>query len=192
MATCEENQKNFPAVRPDSFSDKSLICEEYVWLAAFTLTGQEIKAAAKMAVAGIPTFLPIVQRKITINGERITRTSPLFSNYIFFGDNGESAMQAAPGKIIRILHPSAQAKLIRDLKNIERALAADPGLRRLNGPSVVGRKCTVKRGPLMGCEGEIERVRDDQYRLVVKLEFLGQKGVSCERLTLDDVDLMDN
>jgi transcription antitermination factor NusG len=143
------------------------------WWVAHTKPRQEKAFAHELRQRGTSYFLPLVEKLTIIRGRKLKPLLPLFPGYVFAcGTEDERLMSFRGNRLARTIPVVDQARLVRELTQIERALGADvpvdpwPYLK-------VGRWVTVRSGPLKGIEGIVSE-RKSVTRLVLRVATLGQ------------------
>jgi len=143
------------------------------WWVAHTKSRNEKALAWMLSRWEIPYFLPLME-KVTKRKQRVFRALlPLFSGYVFFCGNEDQRYRAlTTNRIANVIEVSNQAKLIKELSDIHRAL--DSGMPIDPHPYLkAGDRCRVSAGPLMGCEGIVVR-KKNQTRILLQIDMLGQ------------------
>lgn len=143
------------------------------WHVLQTRARQEKALSATLRAAGVPHFLPLIDRVRYHGGRRRIVREPLFSSYIFVWGANEAAYFAIETKrVVRSVPAQDQDRLAHEIEQIRRALAGggelDPHayLRR-------GRWVRVTAGPFQGLEGLVED-RPRPERLVLQIRTLGR------------------
>jgi transcription antitermination factor NusG len=148
------------------------------WWVGHTKPRCEKAFAFDLLARSIGFYLPMVKKTMVSGGRKRQLMLPVFPSYVFFCGNTESRVAAAhTGRLVNVLPVRLPEKFVGELSTIELALqslgAVDPF------PfAVVGKRCRVVSGPLMGIEGVIAR-RDERQLLVLEVTMLGC-GVSVE------------
>jgi transcription antitermination factor NusG len=154
------------------------IVENAAWWAAHTRPRQEKSLATDLAAFGIHYFLPLIPRRT--RSKRTGRLSqsrvPLFPGYLFFNGTDEQRRRALrTNRVAQIIVPPAQDQLVRELRQVARALAAGADLIH-NNKLAVGQRARVIDGPFEGLEGVVVR-RVSAIRLVLNVQALGQSVI---------------
>lgn len=151
------------------------------WWVLHTRPRQEKAIARDLLGRGVPFFLPLIPRENVIRGKRVRSFSPVFSSYVFLhADDDERAGCLKTNRVVCTLEVANSRELVDDLRQVQRLITLDAPLsleRRIGERQWV----RVKRGPLAGIEGLVQR-RKKKTRLIVLVRLLHQ-GVSVE---LDD------
>ncbi|NLX99491.1 MAG: antitermination protein NusG [Rhodopirellula sp.] len=176
-----------PNLFPESLLEDADQCSEVVpaptgrprqWWVIYTKARQEKALARCLFDSGIPFYLPLVPRNAIYHRHRVTSTSPLFTGYLFLCGTEEQRLVAlATKRISQILSVDDPERLRRDLRQIQRLIAANAPL-TIESRLASGARVRVKHGPLVGLEGTV-LVRRGQTRLLVSVDFL-QQGASVE------------
>ena len=158
------------------------------WWVAHTKARNEKALAHNLRSWEIPYFLPLVEKVHIIRGRRLRSLLPLFSGYLFFvGGDAERYKVMTTNRVAKVINVVDQARLVRELTQLERALA---GKAQLDPYPFVreGRRCRVAAGPLRGLEGIVER-RRGLTRLILTVEALGQAvSLETDAALLEPVD----
>lgn len=167
MLTLTENP---PILSPRAASLKDLSGQ---WWVAHTRARFEKAFAWDMLAKDVGYFLPMAEQ-VRRSGGRLRRTRlPLFASYVFFcGTREDRRIALASNRVCQVIEVADQARLSRELAELERALSGNAQLDPYPF-AVVGRRCRVAKGPFQGLEGTIVR-RDDLFRLVLDVSILGQ------------------
>lgn len=155
------------------------------WVAFYTLARREKDLMRKLEAAGIPFYVPLVDRRLRSPGGRVRRSHvPLFPGYVFSRVDDEQRRTAlGTNTVARWLSVPDERMLVGDLRGIKRLIDSERPLTpesRLES----GQPVRVRSGPLRDLEGMVVRRRGEE-RLLVAVRFLNQ-GASIE---LEDVDL---
>lgn len=162
-------------------------CEQ--WYVAQTRSNFEKRIASELALKGVHAYLPCLE-EVHRWKDRSQRVSlPLFSGYVFvrITDSPESRLQVlASAGVVRLLGSGANLEpvLEAELNSIRLLLASSVPCQR--HPFLrAGDPVRIKRGPLKGCEGYLDRSKNTT-RLVVSVSLLS-RSVSAE-LDVCDID----
>jgi transcriptional antiterminator RfaH len=164
---------NPPAQSPANVAIEAF---EGAWWVAHTRPRQEKALAWDLLRRGGRYFLPLY-RVTRRRGGRAWRTLlPLFPGYVFLcGQEADRLETLATGRVARTIPAGDQDRLVRELSQVQRLLAsgmavdAYPRLKR-------GAACRIRRGPLAGLEGHVQR-RRDRTRFIISVTMLGQGAV---------------
>jgi transcription antitermination factor NusG len=148
------------------------------WTVLWTKPRQEKEVARFLHSIKCKHYLPLIERVNFINGRRLVAEVPLFPSYVFCIGRPQDAYAAvATKRVCKVLPVLDQQRFQQEILQIRRALAAGSQL-ELYPFAVVGRRCRVTRGPLMGVEGVIvEHAKGN--RLVLQVGILG-RGAALE------------
>jgi transcription antitermination factor NusG len=152
------------------------------WVVAQTKSRHEKAFAEDLERLGIPYFLPL-SKTVRYYGRRKFRVElPLFSGYVFFKADRESAIQADRTKrVVRLLSVADQATLDRQLSVIREAIAR--GATMLEGPALAdGETVEITAGPFKGLSGVVHS-RAQLGRIVLNVDLIGRAAI----LELDSV-----
>ena len=170
-----------PDVYPENLLDGYEAPSEWEasWWAMHTLPRREKDLVRRLRRLGIPHYSPLIPRRSRSPGGRI-RTShvPLFSGYVFVRGGEEQRYEVLTTNCVaRCLEVSDEAKLVYDLRQIQRLIVSGA---RLSPESRIeaGMRVRIRSGSLAGLEGVVVR-RRGRDRLLVVVEFL-QQGASIE------------
>ncbi len=148
------------------------------WIALKTTPRWEKKIAMDLAQIQVPVFLPTIKQRT----KYLTKTSeaniPLFSCYLFastehFLDN-KFVSPFTRAKINKVLRPDNPQKLKTELLDLRNVLCKH----ELVQEKVFGKPgdhVRIARGPLVGTEGTILRLKPNQKILVLEVGMLGRK-----------------
>ncbi len=138
-----------------------------------TRSRQEKALAQTLDAAGITYFLPTVRKESRYAHRRRISEIPLFACYVFLWGPIDAAYFAVASKrVARIIDVPDQEAFERQIIQIKRALISGATLDPY--PYLgVGKKVTVRSGPLRGLEGLVEQ-RRSVHRLVLRVDVLGQ------------------
>jgi transcription antitermination factor NusG len=102
--------------------------------------------------------------------------TPVFPSYVFFcGDLAIRHRVMTTNRVCQTIPVLQRAQFVSELEAINLALASNMNL-TLYPFATIGRRCRVRRGPLLGVEGTIVRT-DDVARFVLQVSMLGQAVV---------------
>ena len=154
---------------------------ERSWCVLHTKPRQEKSLARQLHAAQVPFFLPLVPRRLYINGRRFTSHLPLFQSYLFLlCDPTERIRALATKRVVRSLEVVDQGQLWKDLVQIRRLLDAGGDI-TTEDRLIPGAAVEIKSGPLAGLRGKIVESAS-RRRFVVEVDFI-QRGAS---VLLDD------
>ena len=148
------------------------------WWVAHTKARFEKAFAADLCARRIAYFLPMLERVRISGGRRRCGLMPLFPSYVFFAGDGEARYAAvATGRLCQAIRVADQARLVRELTDVQRALDGRAPLEAYPH-AAVGRRCRVTAGPFRGMEGTVIRC-GGSTRIVLQVGILG-RGASME------------
>lgn len=159
---------------PVMFPAVSSVAElQGIWWVGHTKARFEKAFAWDLMAAGIPYFLPMVERSIFSGGRKRRLMSPLFPSYVFFCGNEEVRYRAlVTDRLCQVIATKEQEKLVAELTSLDRAVRGQAALDPY--PFLgIGKRVRVARGSLMGVEGTVTE-RDSITRLVLQVSMLGQ------------------
>lgn len=148
------------------------------WYALYVKSRHEFVTHDELTQKGVETFLPSVKRLRRWRDRKKFVEFPLFPGYLFVH------IQPYPEEFLRVLktrgtvtfisltpgHPSPvlpeEINSLRILLESGEELDIYPHLKE-------GERIRVKRGPLTGAEGILNK-KDDQYKFMVNIELLGR------------------
>jgi transcriptional antiterminator RfaH len=155
-----------------------LLQAERRWWGVYTRSRQEKSLARDLLAQRIPFFLPLVPQTLVYRRSRVISHLPLFSGYVFLcGTEEERVSCLKTNRVSRLIEVSDQAQLVRDLRQLQRAIASGAPL-SVESRLMPGQRVRVCHGPLVDLEGVIVR-RQRPTRLIVSVDLLRQ-GVSLE------------
>lgn len=161
---------------------------ERLWMVLCTKSRQEKVVANYLESRQFEHYLPLIDRVSYKGGRKFSSRVPLFPGYVFL--NGTAMQRYAAvdtGRVFQVLPVNDQRRFEHELHQIHLAMAKDATLERYPF-AVVGRRCRVTKGPLMGVEGVIAS-RDQRNRLVLSIDVLG-RGAALD-IDLDLVEPID-
>jgi len=155
------------------------------WFAIQVKPQMERFVASVLRIKGYDEFLPLycppnrVRRK---NSTLLDSLSPLFPGYVFchFDSSVKAPIVTTPG-VIQILGVGKRPIAIDDaeIENLRRVvLHADRQLQPLQNVVSAGELVEIIAGPLRGCQGMLERVKDS-HRFIVMVSLL-RRSVAIE------------
>jgi transcription antitermination factor NusG len=168
------------------------MAESYMknWYVLYVKSRHEFTANNELIKKNIETFLPAVRRLRQWKDRKKWVEFPLFPGYLFIN------IPPRPESIVSVLKtrgainllstepgsptpvPSEEISSLQLLLESGRDIDIYPQLKE-------GARVRVKRGPLQGAEGTLER-REDQYMFLINIELLGRSiGV---KMYADDIE----
>jgi transcriptional antiterminator RfaH len=180
-----KESQNPPVIWPE---DAGIENFQGTWWVAHTKSRNEKALAWQLMKDGVNYFLPMYTKTSKSRGRTIRSRLPLFSGYVFFcGRERDRLAALKTNRIANIIDVSNQAKLVSDLKPIEKVI--------LNGFDITphkylkkGARCRITGGPLADIEGLVVS-SGRKAKLVLQVEMLGQ-STSIET-TIDMVEPVD-
>jgi transcription antitermination factor NusG len=156
------------------------------WYALYTSANHERRVAQQLALRSVEHFLPQFESVRKWKDRRVKIQMPLFPGYVFVHLAIENRLRVlqVPGvaKLVGF-HGQAAVVLDEDIAKVREFL--HQGLRAEPYPFLaVGRRVSVKGGPLTGMEGIVVR-RKNRSRFVISFPLL-QRAVAVD---LDALDL---
>jgi|SRR5580765_4214091 transcription antitermination factor NusG len=158
---------------------------EAQWYAAYTRANHEKRVSEQLAVSGVERFLPLYTSMRRWKDRRIRLEMPLFPGYVFVRVALRDRLQVLqiPGVTCLVGFDGKPAALPADeietlRASLFRAVQPHPYL-------AVGRRVTLRSGPLAGLSGILVR-RKTAARLVVSVDLI-RRSVAVE---LDETDLV--
>ena len=148
------------------------------WWTFYTRVRQEKSLARELLARQIPFYLPLVERFHLYKGCKRSSFVPLLTSYIFlFATEEERVKALSTNRVAQILPVPNPRELVRDLRPIQRLIAAKVSL-TVESRLQPGQRIRVRDGALAGIEGVVY-ARSKRTKLVVLLHLL-QQGVAVE------------
>jgi hypothetical protein len=148
------------------------------WMVAYTKPRQEKSLARELLRQEVSFYLPLVKKTLHYGRRRLASFAPLFDGYLFVhGSERQRTASLATNRVFRILPVTDGQRLVSDLRQIERLIAANFPL-TVESRIQAGMNVRVRSGLLAGVEGVVLR-RRGATRLLVSVNFL-QQGASVE------------
>ena len=133
-------------------------------------------------------YLPLRRETKIYQRRKVTVWKPVFPGYIFAAFDSEGRLSLLKTNyIVRILEPTNEDALLRELDQIRQALEVDATLGACEALQT-GRHVRITGGPFMGVEGIVESVKGVS-KVVLNVELIGQAvvvEVASEYLDLTD------
>ena len=143
------------------------------WWVAHTRSRQEKALAWDILRSGGSYFLPMYEVTRRRRGRQWRSLLPLFGGYVFVCGGEEDRIRALEtDRIARMIEVTDQGRLVGELCGIQRLLTSGLAIDPYPG-LVKGSACRIRKGPLAGLEGRLER-REHRARFVVSVTILGQ------------------
>lgn len=144
-----------------------------IWRVAHTKSRREKKLVQYMTVHNMAYYLPLLKRRQP--GQKRTRLSyvPAFGNYVFIKvSDHEWHKLIRSHHIARIIEVKDQARLVKELLNLQSAMGMEEKLYPYDYLST-GQKVRIIQGPMQGLEGVVERKKTG-FRLVLNVSSIFQ------------------
>ncbi|MAE59836.1 MAG: hypothetical protein CMJ49_00610 [Planctomycetaceae bacterium] len=167
---------------PESVTGDDVTAGE--WFVLHTRPRQEKAVARSLDARAVEHLLPL-RIKVRYERRRKVRSQlPLFPGYVFLRGTIEQAYAVdRTGRIAQVIQVADQARLARELKQIQ--FATQQGGDLEPAPYLTaGRRVAVIGGPFQGLIGVVEAVPTNN-RLVLQVETLGQAAsleIDCDLL----------
>jgi transcription antitermination factor NusG len=173
----------------DSFEELAMTAQycEARWYAAYTSANHEKRVAAQLEERAVEHFLPLYDSVRRWKDRRIKLKLPLFPGYVFVWLALRDRLQVlqVPGVAKLVGFNGTPAALPQEEIEALRMSLAD-GVRAEPHPYLtVGRRVTIKSGPLAGLKGVLRR-RKGNLRVVLSVDLL-QRSISVG-MDLADVE----
>jgi transcription antitermination factor NusG len=152
---------------------RELAMAQVRWYATYTCANHEKQVAAELQARALECFLPLYRSVRRWKDRRVTLDLPLFPGYLF--------VRLALRDRVRVLQIPSVVHLVSfsgqpvavpdvDMDSLRRGLShsscAEP-----HPFLIVGRRVSIIRGPLAGCEGILRR-RKRNFRLVISIDLI--------------------
>jgi len=148
------------------------------WWVAHTKSRGEKALARHLFGRSVAYYLPLHRHRWKANGRTFTSHLPLFPGYAFlFGDDDARVAALESNLVSRLLPVPDQARLVSDLRRVDRMLAAEAPVTPADALAP-GRAVRITAGPFEGLTGTLVH-HAGQMRLVIEVAFLNQ-AVSVE------------
>lgn len=143
------------------------------WWVVHLKAHQERKISKDLRSAGVPYFLPMVDRHRKIKNRRMLTKVPLFPGYLFFG-GGQTERRAVlyTGRTARIIAVDNQAQLKYELGQILHAIHSGLKIDPYKALQT-GTLCRIVSGPGMGLTGKVIK-RSGKCKVILDVETIGQ------------------
>ena len=165
-----KESENPPMVWP---ADKIIRAFAGQWWVAHTKSRNEKAIANELVRKNVSYFLPM-RWKVSYNrGRKLRSLLPLFGGYLFFcGEERDRLEVLKTNRVANCIEVKDQARLVKELSQIERAINAGADVAP-HDYIKVGQRCRVTGGPLAGLAGVVIR-SGTVARLVLQVDMLGQ------------------
>lgn len=148
------------------------------WSVLRTRPRWEKQVAGNLADIGMPVYLPLMSRVTAYKGKTQAFDVPLFSGYVFCGDDdffrNPAISPVCRRRVTQVLRPTDHRKLLEELHEISEVVSS----RRLIQERVFGKPGDIVRvvgGPFKGTEGVLRRLNPEKRILVLEISFLGTR-----------------
>ncbi len=167
-----------------------MVTEKLSWYALYVKSRHEFVAQGELSRKGINTYLPAVKKARQWKDRKKFVEFPLFPGYCFVN------IKPSPEDFVSVLKTRGVVTLLSSKPGCPTPVAPEEinSLRLLveSGKDFdifphlkEGARVRVKRGPLKGAEGVLEK-KEDQYMLLVSIKLLGRSvGVN---IYADDIE----
>jgi transcription antitermination factor NusG len=142
------------------------------WYAIRTRPRHELIVANRLNAEGIHTFWPTYSERVQWSDRERVAVRSLFPGYVF-AQFDRLQWPANSAGILQILNEPVDHAQIASLRQVIDARVPVSPRAYFTGETV-----RVRRGPLAGCEGIIERVKNGR-RLILRIDIL-QRAVAVE------------
>lgn len=156
------------------------------WTVAHVKSRQEKALARELAVADVPYYLPMVEKRVRRrdNGKVRKSLMPLFPGYLALALEREDWGRVyATHRVANLIAVGDQELFVRELVQVRRTIESDVPV-TLAPTFDVGQPVRVKSGPMMGLEGEVAYAKG-QTIFIIWVRMFGQ----TIRVELDELDL---
>jgi transcriptional antiterminator RfaH len=148
------------------------------WMVVYTKPRQEKSLSRDLLRHTIPFYLPLVKKTLQYGRRRMTSFAPLFDGYLFMlASEKQRTISLTTNRVLRVLPVNDAPRLVSDLRQLERLIAANVPL-TVESRLHAGMRVRVRNGLMAGLEGVVLR-RRGETRLLVSVNFL-QQGASVE------------
>lgn len=158
-----------------------------IWYAAHTRPRREKKLAQYCERAHLGVTLPCYRAAHKYRGKTVVFHKPLFPGYVFLrmvSDQRSLVLQS--DHVANLLEIPDQAQFNRQLNEVLKALETDLEIRL--APTIgEGTRVKIKRGPLRGIEGWVEKRYGMNY-VLLRLEFISQ--AAAVKLEATDLEVV--
>lgn len=149
----------------------------------------EKKTAQCCAALEIDHYLPLRTETKVYQRRKVTVHKPIFPGYVFAAlDRPKRLALLKTNQIVRLIETDDEARLLRELAQVRKALVVDPSL----GADAALKKGTAVRitgGPFMGVEGWVATLRG-RNKVCLSVDLIGQAIiVEAPRAYLAPIDV---
>src|SRR5688572_29149356 len=93
------------------------------WIVLWTKARQEKAVGRFLNAMGSSFYLPLIQRKVVVNGRKLTSSLPLFPGYVFLKGKVEEAYAAISSKrVCQLIQVPDQPRFVHEMSQIRAAL----------------------------------------------------------------------
>jgi len=175
-----------PYVFPDSLlsSDESPPDDNSRWWVMHTRPRQEKSLARELCLAGVRFYLPVISKRVRVNGRVAKSCLPLFPGYVAVrGNEQDLAATLETRRVVNVLDVMFQEEFQTDMHRLHRLIESGRPLTR-EDRLAAGDRVVIRKGPLAGLEGDVLRCAAG-HRFLVQVNFI-QRGAS---VLVDDFEL---
>jgi transcription antitermination factor NusG len=128
------------------------------WYVLRVSSKSEKRVAQVCDYHGLPHYLPLREYRRIYQRRKVAVLKPLFPGYVFADLTEESrGIVLRTNHVLRMILPSDQEQLVRELEQIQKALQVDPQLSADSGLHT-GVRVRIVAGAFRGVEGIIEKL----------------------------------
>jgi transcription antitermination factor NusG len=143
------------------------------WYATYTCANHEKQVAVQLQLRALEFFLPLYRSVRRWKDRRVTLDLPLFPGYLFVRLALRDRMRVLQiPSVVHLVSVSGQPVAIADgemdrlRRGLSQSLCAEP-----HPFLTAGRRVSIIRGPLAGCEGILRR-RKNNFRFVISIDLI--------------------
>jgi transcription antitermination factor NusG len=143
------------------------------WYATYTCANHEKQVAAQLQSRALECFLPLYRSVRRWKDRRVTLDLPLFPGYLFVRLALRDRLRVLQiPSVVHLVSFSGQPMSIPDdemdclRRGLSHSLCAEP-----HPFLTAGRRVSIIRGPLAGCEGILQR-RKNNFRFVISIDLI--------------------
>jgi transcription antitermination factor NusG len=143
------------------------------WYATYTCANHEKQVAAQLQSRSLEYFLPLYRSVRRWKDRRVTLDLPLFPGYLFVRLALRDRMRVLQiPSVVHLVSFSGQPVAVPDdemdrlRSGLSHSLCAEP-----HPFLTAGRRVSIIRGPLAGCEGILRR-RKNNFRFVISIDLI--------------------
>jgi len=136
----------------------------------------EKKIAEFCRIQKLEHYLPLRRETKIYQRRKVTVEKPVFPGYVFAAFDRAGRLELLKtNTVVRILDPHDEARLIRELDQIRKALAVDATLGATDAVKE-GRRVRITAGPFLGIEGIVAELKG-AAKVVLNVEMIGRAVV---------------